>query len=134
MKIAFSCVSLICCYFVINVALFTLSCRPLISFSRHICCNDFALLLLMIIYHYSSTYRVFTSIVSKKLFCPCIFLTNTYSSRTNTQKYTRTLRYSRKNKRGDKERRRRGRSILSYFCSRKIALSCVSRICCYYCY
>ena len=41
--------------------------------SRHIRCNDFVLFLLMIIYHYYSTYTVFTSFVSKNFFVLAYF-------------------------------------------------------------
>ena len=134
----------------------------------------------MIIYHYYSTYTVFTSFVSKNdfvlayfsqiqirveqthkntqehcylwlfitIFLHAQFLLHLYlktilslhishkyifDSNEHTKIHKNTSIFEGK-KRGDEERRRPGGSILSYFCSRKIALSCASRICCYYCY
>ena len=73
----------------------------------------------MIIYHFSSTYIVFTSFVSKNILSLHISHKYRLESNKHTKKHKNTS-IDEKNKRWDEERRKGGRSILSYFCSRKI--------------
>ena len=71
--ISLSCVSRIHCYYCYKCCSLYFILQVINIVSSHIRCNVFALFFLMIIYHYYSSYTVFTSFVSKIFFVLAYF-------------------------------------------------------------